>query len=153
MFKMFSERTIQKFTENMTLHYYLKGEKLYKVGDDADFLYIIYTGKVSRKVVIEIEKINRIPCSKFEKEVRILSKSYSHQIEFYKEEIVGVTEIIDNVHYRKEEIDVDEDTILLGIERSVIEESLDDYIIDRLKKYNLKKYPSNYDELCNNYQK
>ena len=52
MFKMFSERTLQKFTENMTLHYYLKGEKLYKVGDDADFLYIIYTGKVSRKVVI-----------------------------------------------------------------------------------------------------
>lgn len=30
---------------------------------------------------------------------------------------------------------------------------MDDYVIDRLKKYNLKKYPSNYDQLCNNYMK
>jgi signal-transduction protein with cAMP-binding, CBS, and nucleotidyltransferase domain len=49
---MFSEKTLQKFTENMSLHYYLKGEKLYKVGDDANYLYIIFSGKVSRKVVI-----------------------------------------------------------------------------------------------------
>jgi hypothetical protein len=54
---------------------------------------------------------------------------------------------------RKEEIDVDEDSILLGIDRSIIEESLDDYILDHLKKYNLKKYPSSYDELCDNYLK
>ena len=54
---------------------------------------------------------------------------------------------------RKEEIEVDEDTILLGIDRSIVEESLDDYILDNLKKYNLKKYPSSYDELCDNYQK
>lgn len=82
-----------------------------------------------------------------------MSKSYSHQIIFEKEDMVGVTELIENNHYRKEEIDVDKDSILLGIERSNIEESLDDYIIDRLKKYNLKKYPSNYDELCSNYQR
>jgi hypothetical protein len=67
--------------------------------------------------------------------------------------MVGVSELIDNNHYRKEEIGIDEDSILLGIERSIMEESLDDYIIERLKKYNLKKYPSNYDELCNIYQK
>ena len=54
---------------------------------------------------------------------------------------------------RKEEIEVDEDTILLGIDRSIVEESLDDYILDNLKKYNLKKYPSSYDELCDNYRK
>lgn len=30
---------------------------------------------------------------------------------------------------------------------------MDDYILDRLKKYNLKKYPSNYDDLCNNYER
>ena len=67
--------------------------------------------------------------------------------------MVGVTELIDNNHYRKEEIDIDEDSILLGIERSIMEESLDDYFMERLKKYNLKKYPSNYDELCSIYQK
>jgi S-ribosylhomocysteine lyase LuxS involved in autoinducer biosynthesis len=39
------------------------------------------------------------------------------------------------------------------MERNVIEESLDDYIAGRLKKYNLKKYPANYDQLCGNYQK
>lgn len=49
----------------MTLHYYLKGEKLFKVGDDANLVYVIYSGKVSRKVVIEIEKINKIPTRKF----------------------------------------------------------------------------------------
>ncbi len=81
---MFSEKTIQKFTENMSLHYYLKGEKLYKVGNDANMLYVIFSGKVSRKVVIEIEKVNKIPTRKFEKEVRILSKSYAHQIQFIK---------------------------------------------------------------------
>ena len=54
---------------------------------------------------------------------------------------------------RKEEIDVNEDTILLGIDRSIIEEHMDDYTVDRLKKYNLKKYPSSYDELCDNYLK
>lgn len=52
MFKMFSEKTLQKFTSSMSLHYYLRGEKLYRVGDDADFLYVIFSGKVSRKVVI-----------------------------------------------------------------------------------------------------
>lgn len=26
-------------------------------------------------------------------------------------------------------------------------------MIDRFKKYNLKKYPSNYDELCSNYER
>lgn len=26
-------------------------------------------------------------------------------------------------------------------------------MIDRFKKYNLKKYPSNYDQLCSNYEK
>ena len=85
--------------------------------------------------------------------MRILTKEYEHKIEFNKEEILGVTEIIDKVHVRKEEIDVDEDTILLGIDRSIVEESLDDYIMDHLKKYNLKKYPSSYDELCDNYLK
>jgi hypothetical protein len=67
--------------------------------------------------------------------------------------MVGVTELIDNVPYRKEEVEIDEDSILLSVERSIVEENLDDYIIDRLKKYNLKKYPSNYDQLCSNYQK
>lgn len=64
----------------MSLHYYLKGEKLFRVGDEANILYVIFSGRASRRVVIEIEKINKIPTSKFEKEVRILSKSYSHQI-------------------------------------------------------------------------
>jgi hypothetical protein len=69
----------------------LKGENIYKIGDEAELLYIIYSGKASRKVVVEIEKINKIPYRRFEREVRILSKTYSHQIEFQSEEIVGVT--------------------------------------------------------------
>lgn len=67
--------------------------------------------------------------------------------------MVGVTEIIDKVSIRKQEIDVDEDSILLGIDRAIVEENMDDYILDHLKKYNLKKYPSSYDELCDLYFK
>lgn len=60
-FKMFTEKTLQKFTENMTLHYYLKGEKLYRVGDEANTLFIVFSGLVARNVIIELEKINKIP--------------------------------------------------------------------------------------------
>ena len=67
--------------------------------------------------------------------------------------MVGVTEIIENVALRKEEIDVNEDSIMLGIDRSIVQENLDDYILERIKKYNLKKYPASYDELCENYLK
>lgn len=49
----------------MSLHYYLKGEKLFRVGDEANILYVIFSGRASRRVVIEIEKINKIPTSKF----------------------------------------------------------------------------------------
>jgi hypothetical protein len=34
--------------------------------------------------------------------------------------MVGVTEIIDRVGVRKEEIEVNEDSILLGIDRSIV---------------------------------
>lgn len=34
-----------------------------------------------------------------------------------------------------------------------IEDNLDEYIIDRLKKYNIKRYPKNYDQLCENFLK
>ena len=57
----------------------------------------------------------------YKRDVRILTKEYEHKIEFKKEDMVGVTEIIENVGSRKEEIDVDEDTILLGIDRTIIE--------------------------------
>ena len=72
----------------MTLHYYLKGEKLYRVGDEANTLFIVFTGLVARNVIIELEKINKIPpyarkdkdgnllYEKFEREVRILTKEY-----------------------------------------------------------------------------
>jgi hypothetical protein len=30
---------------------------------------------------------------------------------------------------------------------------MDDYVKDRFKKYNLKKYPASYDDLCENYLK
>jgi CRP-like cAMP-binding protein len=98
---MFSERTLLKFSENLSLHYYLKGEKLFKTGDEATVLFVVHTGHVSRKVVVEIEKINKIPTQKFERIVRILNKSYSHRIEFGKEDLIGVSELIDNASMRK----------------------------------------------------
>ena len=30
---------------------------------------------------------------------------------------------------------------------------MDEYILDRLRKYNTRKYPKNYDQLCENYLK
>lgn len=38
----------------MALHFYLKGEKLYRVGEEANTLFVVYSGMVSRKVIIEL---------------------------------------------------------------------------------------------------
>jgi CRP-like cAMP-binding protein len=38
----------------MSLHYYLKGEKLYNIGDDASTIFVVFSGLVSRNVVIEL---------------------------------------------------------------------------------------------------
>lgn len=43
--------------------------------------------------------------------------------------------------------------MLLSIDKAALEEALDDFVRDRLRKYNLKKYPQNYDQLCHNYVK
>jgi signal-transduction protein with cAMP-binding, CBS, and nucleotidyltransferase domain len=45
----------------MTLHYYLKGEKLYRIGEEAHTLFVVYSGLVSRRVIIELEQVNKIP--------------------------------------------------------------------------------------------
>lgn len=55
--------------------------------------------------------------------------------------------------HHAEEIVVEEDCIVLAIDRMAIEDNLDEYIIDRLKKYNIKRYPKNYDQLCENFLK
>lgn len=76
----------------MTLHYYLKGEKLYRIGEEANTLFVVYSGLVSRKVIIELEQINKIPpyakkdkdgllhYEKYQRDVRILTKEYEHKI-------------------------------------------------------------------------
>ena len=48
---------------------------------------------------------------------------------------------------------MEEDCTVISMDRAVLEENLDEYILDRLKKYNYKKYPKNYDELCDKYLK
>jgi hypothetical protein len=49
---------------------------LYHFGDDATQLYIVFKGKASRKVIVEVDKVNKIPMLKYSKIVKILSKSY-----------------------------------------------------------------------------
>jgi hypothetical protein len=87
----------------MTLHYYLKGEKLYRVGEEANILFVVVSGLVSRKVIIELEQINKIPpyakkdsdgllhYEKYKRDVRILTKEYEHKIEFKRDDLLGVT--------------------------------------------------------------
>ena len=106
-----------------------------------------------RKVIVEIDQTNKIPLEKFSKLVKVLSKSYEHKIEFAREDLVGVSEIVENLSHHTEEIKVEEDCAVLSMDRAVVEENLDEYILDRLKKYNYKKYPKNYDELVEKYLK
>ena len=111
-------------------------------------MYVLFSGKVVRKVIVEIDQTNKIPLEKCSKLVKVLSKSYEHKIEFAREDLVGVSEIVENLSHHTEEIKVEEDCAVLSMDRAVVEENLDEYILDRLKKYNYKKYPKNYDELC-----
>lgn len=76
-------------------------------------MFVVYSGLVSRKVIIELEQINKIPpyakkdkdgqlhYEKYQRDVRILTKEYEHKIEFHREDMLGVTEIIDKVSTRK----------------------------------------------------
>lgn len=73
IFKIFTEKTLKKITDSISVHYYLKGETLFMPGQDADALFVVYSGKVARKVTIEIDKINKIPIQKFKKIVRMMS--------------------------------------------------------------------------------
>ena len=111
-------------------------------------MYVLFSGKVVRKVIVEIDQTNKIPLEKFSKLVKVLSKSYEHKIEFAREDLVGVSEIVENLSHHTEEIKVEEDCAVLSMDRAVVEENLDEYILDRLKKY-----PKNYDELCEKYLK
>lgn len=52
-----------------------------------------------------------------------------------------MADIIDNIQKRSENIVIDENTTIITIDRIAVEENLDEYIVDRLKKYNMKKYP------------
>ena len=54
-----------------------------------------------------------------------MSRSYEHKIQFNREDLVGVAEIIDNLNNRSEEIVTNEDATLLAIDRNAIEENLD----------------------------
>lgn len=112
---------------------------------------MIYKGKASRKVIVELDKINRIPYTRQEREVRILSRAYSHKILFGESEVLGLAEMVNGIHQRKENIEIEEDSTLLAIDRRVIEDYLDDYIIGRFKSYLSRKYPGSYEELCEDY--
>ena len=102
---------------------------------------------------MEVDETNKIPIRKFSKLVKVISKSYEHKIQFLSEDLVGVSEIIDKLTHHTDEIVIEEDCTVLVIDRNTIEENLDEYIIDRYKKYNMRKYPENYDKLCENYMK
>jgi signal-transduction protein with cAMP-binding, CBS, and nucleotidyltransferase domain len=80
IFKMFSKKAFEKFMGNLSIKFLNAGEYLYKFGDDARYLHIVYKGKASRKVIVELDKINKIPMLKYSKIIKIMSKSYEHKI-------------------------------------------------------------------------
>jgi signal-transduction protein with cAMP-binding, CBS, and nucleotidyltransferase domain len=77
---MFSKKAFEKFMGNLSIKFLNAGEYLYKFGDDARYLHIVYKGKASRKVIVELDKINKIPMLKYSKIIKIMSKSYEHKI-------------------------------------------------------------------------
>jgi hypothetical protein len=76
MFKMFSKKAFEKFMDHLSIKFFTAGEYLYKFGDEARQIHIVYRGKASRKVIVELDKINKIPMLKYSKIIKILSKSY-----------------------------------------------------------------------------
>lgn len=90
IFKIFTREAMQKIYASLTLHFFVKGEYLYNPGDEAEYLFVIYSGTVARKIIVELDKTNKIPLQGFSKLVKVMSRSYEHRIQFQKEDLVGV---------------------------------------------------------------
>lgn len=84
IFKIFHEQALQKIYASLTLHFFVKGENLYCPGDEASSLFVIFSGSVARKIIVELDKTNKIPLQGFSKLVKVLSRSYEHRIQFQK---------------------------------------------------------------------
>ena len=80
IFKIFTEQALSKIYSSITLHFLTRGESLYLPGEEANDMFILYSGKVVRKVIVEIDQTNKIPLEKYSKLVKVLSKSYEHKI-------------------------------------------------------------------------
>jgi hypothetical protein len=90
MLKMFSKKAFEKFMENISIKFFTAGEYLYKFGDEAKQIHIVDRGKASRKVIVELDRINKIPMLKYSKIIKILSQSYEQKIEFEAEDLIGI---------------------------------------------------------------
>ena len=62
----------------------MKGELLYMPGDEANCLYVVESGSVARKIIVELDKTNKIPLQGISKLVKVLSRSYEHRIQFQR---------------------------------------------------------------------
>ena len=52
IFKIFPEQAMQKIYASLTLNFYVKGESLYLPGDEANYLYVVFSGSVARKIIV-----------------------------------------------------------------------------------------------------
>ena len=80
--KLLTNSTIEKLVDNLTCRFINAGEFIYKVGDRVDGIYIVFTGKALRKVIVELDETNRIPVSHSETLIKTFSKSYEFKINF-----------------------------------------------------------------------
>jgi hypothetical protein len=87
--KMLTNNTIDKLTANITCRFINAGEFIYRVGDRVDGIYLVFTGRAFRKVIVELDETNRIPVSHTESLVKTFSKSYEFKINFEVGEVFG----------------------------------------------------------------
>jgi hypothetical protein len=151
IFSIFSAHTMEKIASSLTLSFLMKGEFLCMSGDNTTDLYLIYSGSAVRKIIVEVDRTNKIPLQHFNKLVKVFSRSYEHRIKFEAKDLVGIADLIEGVTIRRESVVVEENAMVLAIDRNAVEDSLDEYVVDRLKKYNVRKYLRDDAQLCENY--
>lgn len=145
---MISIDSVSRLATNLSCRFLLPGDCVYKVGSEVSGVYFVYTGRVFRKVIVSLDQHNKIPVSHSERLIKSYSKSYEFRIGFEPGEMLGYSEIINAEPLRNEEIEVDQPCVLLCVGVNTFSDILDEHTIQRLRDERGKKYPDNYDGLC-----
>ncbi|CAD8067435.1 unnamed protein product [Paramecium sonneborni] len=150
-FRNFSSQKIQRLCEDLKGKFMSAKDCLYKIGDQIDNFYIVKSGVLVKKVVVNLEKSNRWPVKTKVWLQNTVATRQEITIKYESQSLLGYYEIVTQetlgLKYRTEEINAFEDCFLLFIPRIKFQDIFD---LDDQKQFQelfLKLYPTTFDQL------